>query len=87
MDFIVKAFDPTDLEEEITIAEQFGGSGDDVVTAITANEETTDIVIVGYTSSESDDDHLFDLTTSEFSAKQFFVLVAPALMLLLPRVG
>lgn len=55
-DFIVKSFDE-DLEPDEFV--QYGGSGDDVVYAMAADDVSLDIVVVG--STESDDGSLFDL--------------------------
>lgn len=44
---------------------QLGGDGDDYVTAIAANEEALEIVIVGSTKSE--ETHLFNLPNSSKS--------------------
>lgn len=61
-DFIVKGFDSS-LEVDSALAVQYGGSQNDTVTAIVADEVSTDLVVVGSTYSEDGDDHLFGLST------------------------
>lgn len=78
VDFIVKTFD-TDLVPSTKFV-QYGGSGDDYVYDIVGDPETTNIVIVGSTDLDSDEDTLFDWgVPSELSlhsaggCREFFV--------------